>query len=275
MTLPQMRTLVNRVQAMERPKEERDLTCEDLMILGYGRNAAERILDLLSQDDRLAWYVGKGGSVGCYPVTRVSQAYPHCLRQALRMDAPGTLWIKGDPALLATPGISLVGSRDLHAENYAFAKEVGKQAALQGYTLISGNARGADRTAQDACLDHGGKVISVVADELQRHTPSANILYVSEVGYDQPFSAQRALQRNRIIHAWGEKVFVAQCNYRKGGTWSGTTLNLHHRWRPVFCFADGSLAAEELQQRGAAPIRIEALSDISALCPSEITFFDP
>jgi DegV family protein with EDD domain len=54
--------------------------------------------------------------------------------------------------ILKSPGISLVGSRDLNPINEEFAREAGKQAALQSYTLVSGNARGADKTAQNACL---------------------------------------------------------------------------------------------------------------------------
>lgn len=275
LTLAQLRTLTLRARAMEKPQQERELSADDLIAIGCDRKLAERIAGLLSQSAQLQWYLGKGMCMGCRPITRISGDYPGCLHRILGPEAPGVLWLKGDETLLQTPAVSLVGSRELHPENRRFAQEVGKQAALQGYTLISGNARGADRTAQEACLEHGGKVISIVADRLEEHPLQANILYVSEEGYDLDFSSHRALQRNRLIHAWGEKVFVAQCRLEKGGTWNGTQLNLRKNWRPVFCCDDGTPAATELQQRGATLIKADALSDIPTLQNPNITFIDP
>ena len=197
------------------------------------------------------------------------------MHRTLGLETPGSLWLKGDDTILHAPAIALVGSRDLEPGNLEFAREVGKQAALQGYTLVSGNARGADRTAQEACLAYGGRVISIVADALQEHAPRNNVLYVSEEGFDIDFSAHRALQRNRIIHAWGEKVFVAQCRLHKGGTWSGAAMNLRNNWRPVFCCDDGSPAARELVQLGAVAIGKEQLLDIAALKKTDLNLFDP
>ncbi len=259
---------------MEKPLQDRELSREDLLSIGCTDPFAQRVLHLLSQQDLLNHYLCEGKREGCYPITRVSPAYPSGLRQTLGPDAPGVLWAKGDEALLQTSMISVVGSRELEQQNHLFAWEVGKQAALQGYTLVSGNARGADRTAQNACLDHGGKVISVVADRLADQPQRKNILYLSEEGFDLAFSSHRALQRNRIIHCLGEKVFVAQCAMGKGGTWSGTKMNLRNNWRPVFCFADGSDAAGELEQMGAAAVTTEDLSRISDLQDRNISFMD-
>ena len=170
-------------------------------------------------------------------------------------------------SFLSMPAISLVGSRDLQPENRVFAREVGKQAALQGFVLISGNARGADLTAQESCLEHDGKVISIVADRLDKCPLTKNILYLSEDGYDLGFSPQRALSRNQIIHCLGQKVFVAQAQLRKGGTWSGASQNLKHRWNPVFCFDDNSPGINGLLAAGAFAISQKELKNLSDLEP--------
>jgi predicted Rossmann fold nucleotide-binding protein DprA/Smf involved in DNA uptake len=166
-----------------------------------------------------------------------------------------------------------VGSRELVAENRDFAWEVGRQAARQGFTLVSGNARGADQTAQDACLEAGGRVISVVADELVRHSKREGILYLSESAFEEGFSAQRALSRNRCIHALGEKTFVAQSSYQHGGTWDGTVKNLRFGWSPVFCFDDGSPAMALLGQMGARLVDRANLTDLNALAEGQLTLF--
>jgi len=169
--------------------------------------------------------------------------------------------------------VALVGSRDIGPENKAFAAEMGRRAALQGYTLVSGNARGADRTAQSACLKAGGRVVSVVADSLAEKPLQERVLYLSEEDFDGEFSAQRALRRNRVIHALGEKNFVAQVNAGFGGTWDGTVKNLRNAWSPVFCFDDGSEGAAQLSQMGAVMIGMKDLQDIRALAPGQKSFF--
>ena len=272
LTTAQFRSLANRVRQAGGSGEDRELTLEDLRALGYGKDFAARVLRLLSEEDLLKHYISRGNRLGCTPVTRVTEAYPPLLRQRLGLDSPGILWAKGNPDLLNTPAIALVGSRDLNPENRAFAEAVGSYAARQGLTLVSGNARGADRTAQDACLAAGGSVISIVADELGKTSPGENMLFLSEEDYDSPFTAQRALSRNRCIHTLGRLVFVAQSGYRKGGTWDGTARNLQFGWSPVACFRDGSAASRELEQMGAYLIGVEDLEDFSGL-PEQITIF--
>jgi len=273
LTVAQFRTLADRVRSAGVPGEDRELRASDLRALGYGKELAERITDLLSEDAHLHYYLSKGAALGCVPITRVSPQYPLILRKRLGTDSPGTLWAKGDLSLLNTPAVSLVGSRELNRENEAFAQALGRQAARQGLTLVSGNARGADRTAQEACLASGGKVISIVADELWKHQPRENILYLSEEDYDSSFTARRALSRNRCIHTLGRMVFVAQSGLHKGGTWDGTVKNLQHGWSLVACFRDGSEASRELEQMGAYLIGTEDLEDFDCL-PREVTLFE-
>ena len=273
LTTAQLRTLTMRVAAAERVDMDRDLTAADLYAMGYGPEMAERILGLLEDLPLLRHYHAKGWQADCTPVTRISQGYPADLRKQLGLDSPGVLWAKGDLALLKKPKISLVGSRDIAAPNADFAATVGREAARQGYVLVSGNARGADRIAQKACLDAGGQVICVVADELMKQETTPNTLYLSEDGYDCIFTATRALSRNRVIHALGEKVFVAQCALGSGGTWSGTVRNLKENRSPVFCFRDGSEASIQLEQMGAELVDIRHLSNIRDLPDQTIDFF--
>lgn len=272
LTVPQFRKLATLARTMEKPFRERELTVEDLKALGCNTAFARRVVNLLSQEEQLYWYVKSGKECGCVPMTRLGEQYPDRLRKVLGLDAPGTLWTKGNLDILRTPTISVVGSRDLKPENTAFAEEVGRQAALQGYTLVSGNARGADRTAQNSCLRNGGKVISVVADELSSHTARENVLYISEEGFDLTFTAPRALQRNRIIHSFSDKTFVVQASLGKGGTWNGTCNNLRHHWSQVVCFDDGSNASRELNCMGAMLTDAEILTAINSIQPIDMDF---
>lgn len=272
LTVAQFRKLTSMARTMDAPRQNRELTVADLQAIGCTGAFARQVVNLLSQEEQLYYYVKSGKQRGCEPMTRLHEKYPDRLRKVLGLDAPGTLWTKGDREILNTPTVSVVGSRDLQPDNMIFAEEVGKQAARQGYTLVSGNARGADRVAQESCLKHGGKVISVVADELQEHPLRENVLYISEEGFDLPFTAARALQRNRIIHSFSEKTFVVQCALGKGGTWSGTRDNLRHSWSQVICFDDGSQAVRELTCMGAVSVEMSALENIAGILPDAVSF---
>ena len=273
LTASQLRILSQRMGQIDRPGEDRDLEAGDLVALGYSREMAGRILSLLEETELLRHALRRAERLGCIAVSRVNPGYPQVLKDRFGPDAPGCLWAKGDLSLLDTPMVALVGCRDIRPENKAFAAEVGRQAALQGYTLVSGNARGADRTAQTACLKAGGRVVSVVADSLAEKTLQNRVLYISEEDFEAEFSAQRALSRNRVIHALGAKTFVAQVNAGYGGTWDGTVKNLRQGFSPVFCFDDASEGAVQLSQMGAALIGMQDLDNIGGLTSEQKTFF--
>lgn len=273
LTLAQFRTLSQRVRSAVRQTDPRELCSSDLYAIGYGKEDANRILSLLDDTILLERYIDKGEALGCHPMTRISANYPHRLRTKLGSEAPPCLWYKGDCAVLSEPAIGLVGSRALFPMNAYFSQEAGAQAAKQGYTLISGNARGADITAQNACIQAGGHVISIVADTLADKKPSDQILYLSEESFDLPFSALRALSRNRLIHALGQCTLVAQCELETGGSWDGSVKNLRRNWTPLYCMDDGSAASNALQDRGAALIDVNQLQDLKALCQPQPCLF--
>lgn len=272
LSYPQLRDLAAKVAVSAREDPEGELSAASLRRLGCPEALSSRIVHLLEQEAELDWYLSRGKQGGCVPVSRISADYPQLLRFRLRGEAPGCLWCRGDLRLLNTPAVSLVGCRDLGEENRLFAEEVGRQAAMQGLALVSGNARGADQAAQESCLRSGGRVISIVADELTKWSPRENVLYLSEEDFDAPFTIQRAISRNRCIHAMGAMVFVAQANLERGGSWHGSVQNLRQRWSHAAVFRDGSEAAERLIQMGAIPAAPEDLKDFACLLPQEPNF---
>lgn len=271
LTQAQMRMLAKRARML--PADNRELEEKDLLALGYSRDMAVQILALLSEEALLDHYLLRGKRQDCCPICRINEYYPELLCRRLGLDAPGCLWAKGDITLLKTPAIALVGSRRLRETNRAFAAAVGQHAARQGLTLISGNARGADRMAQDACLAFGGSVISIVADNLSTQPLREHILYLSEDDFDAPFTAQRALSRNRCVHALAKLVFVAQSDLESGGTWSGCIKNLRQGWSPVICFRDGSAAVQALENLGAYTICLEELEGFASASWEDIKLF--
>ena len=272
--MAQFRSLAQRAAESEREMPPRDLEIEDLVKLGCDASMAKRIYGLLCDTNRLREYLRRATACDCFPITRLNPLYPVPVRRRLGLDAPGVLWAKGDVPLLERPAVAVIGSRELREENRIFAEEAGRQIAKQGYVLVSGNANGADKTAQNACLEAGGKVISIVADSLQKQPLTENVLYLSLDDFDRSFSPQRALHRNHVIHTLAALTIAAQCTLGKGGTWEGILANLKRGWTPVCIFDDGSEAAADLQNRGVRTVTQEDLQDLPVLACQNPNFMN-
>ena len=272
LSLAQARELSRRARAAGIGEEDpfRDITVKDVRRLGYSEYEAGHIVSLLGRERQLDGYLLAAEKADVAVITRLDAQFPQRLREQLGARCPAALFCRGDLRLLQRPCISVVGSRLLASPGAQFAAQAGRLAAKEGFTLCSGDAMGADRTAQEACLRGGGSVLIFPATELVYCPIRKNTLYVAEGGFELGFSAQRALGRNRFIHAMGEKTLVAQTSFGKGGTWNGSLDNLQHEYSPLFVFDDGSEGTRALCARGATPV--QALTSLQALTPAQLSF---
>ena len=272
LSLAQARELSRRARAAGIGEEDplRDVTVKDVRRLGYSEYEAGHIVSLLGRERQLDGYLLAAEKADVAVITRLDARFPQRLREQLGARCPAALFCRGDLRLLQRPCISVVGSRHLASPGAQFAAQAGRLAAREGFTLCSGDAMGADRTAQEACLSNGGSVLIFPATELVYCPIRKNTLYAAEGGFELGFSAQRALGRNRFIHAMGEKTLVAQTGFGKGGTWSGSLDNLQHEYSPLFVFDDKSEGAQALCARGATPV--QALTSLQALTPAQLSF---
>ena len=249
----QFRALAERARTLGSASADpqRDLTARDLQRFGYAQEEAEHIGRLLAREQALHAYLAAAERHGIFPLTRISSGYPSVLREHLGGRAPMVLWYRGDLRLLDLPCVSVVGSRQPNERSRAFARQIGSLAAKEGFALCSGGAEGVDTEGEDACLGGGGRVIVFPAGRLLDCPADARVLCLSETGYDLPFSAQRALSRNRLIHALGQQTYAAQPRLKTGGTWRGCADNLRARLSPLFVYDDGSEAVRALMALGA------------------------
>ncbi len=79
-----------------------------------------------------------GGSL----VTLDDAAYPERLKEIY--DPPPVLWVRGDAALLARPGIAVVGTRQPSTYGAGMAEMLSRDLAHRRLTILSGMARGVD-----------------------------------------------------------------------------------------------------------------------------------
>lgn len=251
--------------------------------LGCSAEEARRILARLERTEELEIYLRNLREKGIHVITRISAEYSQPLRKKLGEAAPLNLFCAGNLSLLKKRTVSLVGSRALTEQGRTFARKAGEAIARNDFVYCSGGASGADTEGFLGAMEQGGSAVLFLPDSLEKameqYAPvlkTNRLLLVSLQGTDLPFSPARAAARNRLIHAHGDKVLVAQSDYGTGGTWSGTVENLSHGWSPVYACGEEPVEAgiAGLLERGAQPVLLTELPQISELSPMQTSLFD-
>lgn len=81
----------------------------------------------------------------------------------------------GDINLLESPCVSVVGSRQATANGLRCATEVAQALVGQGYTIVSGLAKGVDTAALEVAISQaGGRTIGVIGTPLDQYYPKEN-----------------------------------------------------------------------------------------------------
>jgi len=202
-----------------------------------------RLEMLLQRGGALAVVLEKWQRAGLWVLTRSDPDYPERLKNRLRAASSPVLFGSGNKQLLNKGGLAVIGSRNANDEDLTFTSNLGAEAAGQGYSIISGGARGVDETAMLAALEGEGTCVGILADSLLRSTSSAkfrkyimsnDLVLLSPFNPEAGFNVGHAMARNRYIYALSDAAVVISSSPGKGGTWSGAIENLKSRWVPLW-----------------------------------------
>ena len=127
-------------------------------LLGLKDDERVQAIDRVRQQARAA--LATAARSNLTTVSYHHESYPRLLWQI--PDPPFTLWVKGDPSILASPSVAVVGSRNATPAGLAAARKLGREIAEAGLTVVSGLARGIDAAAHTGALDAGGRTIAVM-----------------------------------------------------------------------------------------------------------------
>ena len=105
-------------------------------------------------------------------VTILDDNYPVLLKEI--PDPPLALFVKGDPTLLSTLQLAMVGSRNPTPAGSEIAFDFARYLASAGLTITSGLAIGIDTASHRGALDAQGKTIAVCGTGLQQIYPARN-----------------------------------------------------------------------------------------------------
>ncbi len=159
-----------------------------------------------------------GGTV----VLACDDAFPD--RLAALSPPPPVLTVLGDVALLARPGVGMVGARNASAAGRRFAEQLARDIGQAGYVVVSGLAAGIDGAAHAGALETG--TVAVVAGGADHVYPAqhadlhAAIAREGAIVSERPWGASPKAQdfprRNRLISGLSLGVIVTEAARRSG-----------------------------------------------------------
>lgn len=218
-------------------------------------------------------------------ITLDSPLYPSLLKEIA--DPPIVLYVRGDPEVLQTPQLAIVGSRkpSRTAENNALL--IATELAGFGITVTSGLALGVDAFAHRGALQSGGFTIAVTATGLDRVYPASHQSLAHEIAAHGAIISEFPIgtnplpayfpRRNRIISGLCYGTLVVEAALK-----SGTLTTAGHateQSREVFAIpgnidnpqAKGSHA---LLKAGATLVENTAdiLQQLAAVLPASLDF---
>ena len=220
-----------------------------------------RIEALLGRGGALALRLERWERAGLRVLTRADSEYPPSFKERLKENSPPVLFVSGNMGLLNSAGIAVVGSRNAAEEDCQFASKFASQAAGQGYSIVSGGARGIDQSAMFGALEREGTVVGVLSGGLMADSSSAkyrkyimsgDLTLISPFNPEAGFNVRNAMDRNRYIYCLANVAVVMDSDLNKGGTWNGAIENLKSRWVPLWVRDNGRADSgnPELVRRG-------------------------
>lgn len=168
----------------------------------------------------LAW----AGQPGQHVLTLADPAYPSQLLEI--PDPPCLLYVRGNPALLSSRCLGIVGSRNATPQGQRDASRFAGALADTGLCIVSGLALGIDAAAHRGALDANGTTIAVIGTGIDRVYPARNHdlarriaeqgAIVSEFPLGMPPLAANFPRRNRIIAGLSSGVLVVEAALESG-----------------------------------------------------------
>ncbi len=203
---------------------------------------------------------------GIRAVTQLDEEYPYRLRSI--PDAPATLYVRGSLELNDKKMFAIVGSRKTTTDGRRFTRQISRELAQEGVTIVSGLAIGADAEAHKGCLDAGGKTIAVLASSPEFIYPPEHLALaeqilqqggtlVSEYAPNMRVNSYNFPQRNRIISGMSDGVLMTEGKKDSGAM---ITVNFARKQnRPCFAvpgsvYSQASAGPNQMLVDGDAPV---------------------
>jgi len=200
-------------------------------------------------------------------VTISDEDYPILLRHV--NNPPPIIYLYGRIQKQDERSIAILGSRNATEKGFQIAQGFGKRLAEQGYTIVSGYAKGIDTESHLGALEGNVRTIMVLSTGMMHFKLrdagfesfeflKQNGTVISEMYPTESWTVGAAMARNRLVVGLSKAVLVVECGLKSG------TMNAAHvaqqMNRPLFVLqyqevGEHVLGNEQLLKSGAIAVR--------------------
>lgn len=145
---------------------------------GIGEASSLSILSF-DQWERVDTILSDTKNIGAKIITITDKYYPELLKQVY--DPPLLFWMKGDPEVLDTPGVAVIGTRNPTPYGKKQAHKLSYDLASKGLTIFSGLAYGIDAIAHKAALEAESSTVAVLGSGIDNLYPKRNASIANEI----------------------------------------------------------------------------------------------
>ncbi len=198
-------------------------TAELKSIEGLEDEAAEKFCNQRNEDD-LRKELEKIEKLDLEIVTMAGSEYPESLRTIDK--PPPVLYIRGNYVEEDQLGVAMVGTRKNTNYGKNVAEDLAADLASEGFTVVSGMARGIDTYSHKSALAAGGRTVAVMGTGFGHTYPKSNANLMREISENGavmsefPFYQRPAKwtfpQRNRIISGLTRGTIVVEAPESSG-----------------------------------------------------------
>ena len=187
----------------------------------------ERCRSLMSKLLAAGWLereIERCEEMGVRLITCRDAIYPAALREL--PDAPLALYVTGRRIALRSRSLAVVGTRHCSSYGARVSRDLGRAAAAQGWSVVSGGARGVDGEAHAGCLEGGGLTAAVLGTGVDVVYPAEHRglfekiretgMLISEFALGTKGEAWRFPRRNRIVAGLASRTVVVEAPERSG-----------------------------------------------------------
>lgn len=167
----------------------------------------------------------RAADAGLQPLFPEDEAWPERLDD-LGAHAPVMLWVRGDPRVLRSLSLAVVGARAATSYGTHTTAELTSGVCAAGAAIVSGAAYGIDAAAHRAALAADAPTVAVLAGGVDRPYPLGNTELIERIARHGAVCAEvvpgtaptrwRFLMRNRIVAALAAATLVTEAGSRSG-----------------------------------------------------------
>ena len=232
--------------------------------LGLSEKEIDSLVEVKQNLNNISFLAEDLQEQGFKVISIIDANYPKKVIAKLKKSAPPVFFVKGNIELLNLNSIAIVGSRKANPNSISFTKNISRTAAISNRTVVSGGASGIDSFAAQNALENNGSTIIVLAEGVKKYKgyrqyykamTEGRLLVISSFDPDDRWQTFKAQERNPLIYALGDKVFIAESG-EKGGTMNGALKALSEHWEIFIRYPEENEvnANFTLIQKGCIPV---------------------